>query len=161
LPAIGRTSIRRAANKLPENGRSETRDKWLETAAKLSGGNLTKLLWGFTCLLMASQLKKGSVRIMHLIFFAVFVRLTARDFISLRFAGPRQLRARWLILQAIADQALVANDPNARQPLLDLAETVAEKTQDEEAMRRINAIRNSLAASDPRSTPGTMNGNGE
>ena len=57
----------------------------------------------------------------HTIFFIAYLQMVARDFVRLRFASPRELKSRWLLLKMIADQALTVGDPNAPQPLLELA----------------------------------------
>jgi hypothetical protein len=127
LPTIARWQINRGVKRLPEEMRAEAREKWFAMESKLPG-DLSKVLWGIGCnWFLAPQILKPATpervaKLVHFIFFYVYLRLVLRDFIRLRFANPRQLRLRWLFLKKFADQAILANDPNAPQPMLELAQ---------------------------------------
>jgi hypothetical protein len=150
LPALGRMLIRRAAKKLPKE-HADIPPRWLETAAKLPGGNLTKLLWAVACMRMAAQMQKGTIRFLRCIFLFAFLRQVAGEFFRLRFASPRQLAIRWFAYNLFFNQALAANDPNARQPLLELAERVGDEDTKQKLRVMVEAMK--ISATDPPVPP--------
>jgi hypothetical protein len=124
-PLIGRWLIRRSVRGLPEPAQTEIRDRWLGIATTLPD-RLPKVGWGLACNWLAPRFGNPAdpataARWLHTIFFIAYLQMVARDFVRLRFASPRELKSRWLLLKMIADQALTVGDPNAPQPLLDLA----------------------------------------
>jgi hypothetical protein len=153
LPTIARWQINRGANQLPEEMRADSRAKWLAMETKLPG-DLSKVLWGIGCnWFLAPQFLKPATpervaKLVHFIFFVAYLRAILRDFIKGQFASPKQLRDRWLALKKFADQAIVMNDPNAPQPLLDLGnkfQRIAEIKQEMEKLaQELNVLRKNL-----------------
>lgn len=146
LPAIARWQINRGLKRLPDAVRPETRDKWLAIDAKLPG-DLTKVLWGVGCnwILVPAFGKPATpervAKIVHLIWFYIYLRMVVSDLIRLNFATPRQLIVRWKILKIIVDQGLVAGDPNAPRPLLELADKLQNERFKQQATIMVDAMR--------------------
>ena len=133
LPFIGRWLVKRSVRRLPESQQTKIHEQLLIVANKLPGGGLTKVVWGFACKWIAPLYQEPSnpktiARIVRGVLFYAYLRATARDFVRLRFASPKQLRLRWQLLQMLG----APNDPNPPQPLLELAQ----KLQKFEEMKR-------------------------
>jgi hypothetical protein len=151
LPVFSRWLIRRSVRRFPEAQRPEVREKWLGIADKLPG-DLTKVLWGVSCIWLARKFRKfeykpdgvQAAKLMHWIFLYVYVRIVLRDFIHLRFASPRRIVVRWRIFKMFADQAIAARHPNAPQPLQELVEQL--RKSDKDNTRLINALEAAIKA---------------
>ena len=52
---------------------------------------------------------------------------------------------RWSLIKKIADQAIVANDPNAPQPILELAQKFLRMAEIKQEMERLGQEFNDLA----------------
>jgi hypothetical protein len=153
FPTVARWQINRAVSRVPEEFRAASRDKWFEIEAKIPGG-LTKLLWGLGCNYLLSRVggnpatPERAAKLVHRIFFYVYLRLILRDFIRLKFAWPRTLRARWIMLKMFADQALNVDKPNAPQPLLELVNKVQDANLKRALVAAVEAMRESKAKAD-------------
>jgi len=150
LPTIARWQINRGIERLPEEMRAEVGKKWLATETMLPG-DLSKVLWGIGCnWFLAPQFLKPATpervaKLIHFVFFVGYLMATLRDFIKLKFVGPRHLKMRWSLIKKIADQAIVANDPNAPQPILELAQKFLRMAEIKQEMERLGQEFNDLA----------------
>jgi hypothetical protein len=139
FPTIAQWQINRAVCRVPEEYREASREKWFGIEAKLPGG-LSKLLWGLACNWLLSRLSlpntpENAAKILHFIYFLVFMKITLSNFIRLKFSSPKDLKAQWAFLKMFADQSLNVDKPDTPQPLLELAD----KVQDENIKRALTA----------------------
>jgi hypothetical protein len=150
FPAIARWQINRAVSRVPEEFRVAARDKWFEIEVKIPGG-LTKVLWGLGCNCLLSRVggnpatPENVAKLVHHIFFYVYLRLILRDFIRLKFAWPRELRARWVVLKMFADQSLNIDKPDAPQPLLELVDKVQDDNLKKALVAAVEGMRKAKA----------------
>jgi len=156
LPAIARWQIKRGVKQLPEEIRADFGEKWFAVEAKLPG-DLSKLIWGIGCnrLLARQALKPASpgadAKVLRFIFFVIYLKITLREFFQLKFASPRQLRLRWLMLKLIANQAVALKDPNLPQPLLMLAGHIQDGKAKQTLVAMVEAMRTAVEkASQPQ-----------
>ena len=136
LPFFGRLLIRRSVRGLPEPTQTELRDKWLDVATKLPGDGLTKLLWGLACNWMGPRFGNPT-RLLHTIFFYCLSEGHCSRLHQAAFCLAKTLKLRRLLFKMFADQGLAINDPNAPQPLLELAKKLATT---EEERRQITEL---------------------
>jgi hypothetical protein len=159
LPTIARWQINRGVKQLPEEMRADFGGKWFAVEAKLPG-DLSKLIWGIGCnwLLAPQALKpatpEAAAKLLHFVFFVAYLR-TVLDAIKLRFASPRQMRSRWLMLKLIADQAVAVDDPNRPQPLLVLADLVQDEKAKRALLAMVEAMRTAVQASKDKASEPT------
>jgi hypothetical protein len=133
-----------------EEFRAASRDKWFEIEAKIPGG-LTKVLWGLGCNYLLSRVggnppsPENVAKLVHRIFFYLYLRLILHDFIRLKCASPRKLRARWIVFKMFADQSLNVDKPDAPQPLLELVGKVQDENLKKALIAALEAMRKAKA----------------
>jgi hypothetical protein len=147
LPTIGRSQINRGIEQLPSDAmRLDFGGKWLAVEAKLPG-DLSKLIWGIGCnWLLAQGATKPArpervTKLLHFVFFIVYLKVQLGDFIKLNFASPRTMMSRWVFLKMIADQSLAVDDPSRPQPLLTLAGNLKDEKSKQTLLAMVEAMR--------------------